>query len=438
MNVPRKVLLPCLALALVLVVPRSARATWIEGKVFCDDGDARFDAGDAPVDGVTIAAVRQHGGTTLTDTTGDAVPVSPAVPGYYRIRLPALSDTYALSIRSGLPPGAGVLLPNGGSYSVEIISGSGDLSNARKTRNFLLRDCQGATTTTIQGASTTSTTPTTGNTSTSTTPTTGNSSTSTTPTTGNTSTSTTPTTGNSSTSTTPTTGNTSTSTTPTTGNTSTSTAPTGNTSTTTTPSTRNSTTTVPGGIPVPPNRGDGVLNPDEECDDGNRVSGDGCDAACSAEDTAETWKFNLRVRDQDFDRLVYFTFLPNVPSALLGTAPVHLTLRSQNFQMLDADIPASAFKVKPQPTLAQPDGRLARAAGDFGIWRIRLRLRPSTGVRGYDVRLHVKGEMLPEMFRFTHLTAVIRIGTVVYSATDPMWANPHGKRLRYIHPVFHP
>src|SRR5262245_36250968 len=172
MKIPRKTLLPCLALGLALAVPLPARATWIEGKVFCDDGDAKFDAGDTPVDGVRIAAVRQHGGATFTDTTGDAVPVSPAVPGYYRVLLPALSDTYALSIQSGLPSGAGVLLPSGGSYSVEIISGSGDLSNARKTRNFLLRNCGGggATTTTIQGGgSTTSTTPTTGNTSTSTT-----------------------------------------------------------------------------------------------------------------------------------------------------------------------------------------------------------------------------------------------------------------------------
>jgi hypothetical protein len=141
------------------------------------------------------------------------------------------------------------------------------------------------------------------------------------------------------------------------------------------------------------------------------------------------------VRDRDFDRLVYFTFLRNVPAALLGTAPVHITLSSRDFQMLDAEIPASAFTVKPQPTLAQPDGRFARAVGDFGIWRIKLRLRPSTGVRGYDVRLFVKGEMLPEMFGFTHLTAVIRIGTVVYTATDPMRANPQGKRMRYIHPV---
>ena len=29
--------------------------------------------------------------------------------------------------------------------------------------------------------------------------------------------------------------------------------------------------------------GDGVMNGDEQCDDGNRTSGDGCDANCRAE-----------------------------------------------------------------------------------------------------------------------------------------------------------
>src|SRR6266699_16317 len=34
---------------------------------------------------------------------------------------------------------------------------------------------------------------------------------------------------------------------------------------------------------IPPNCGDGKVDPDEECDDGNRVGGDGCSAACKVE-----------------------------------------------------------------------------------------------------------------------------------------------------------
>jgi hypothetical protein len=47
---------------------------------------------------------------------------------------------------------------------------------------------------------------------------------------------------------------------------------------------------------------------------------------------------------------------------------VHITLSSRGFQMLDAELPASSFRVKPHPTLAQPDARVAKAEGKFGIW----------------------------------------------------------------------
>lgn len=211
----------------------------------------------------------------------------------------------------------------------------------------------------------------------------------------------------------------------------------GGSTTTTTPTSSSSSTTLPGsgGADVPPNCGDGVLDLDEECDDGNRAGGDGCDAACAAEDTSETWEIFLRVRPKGVEHLRYFTLLHNVPSALLGTAPVHITLSSRGFQMLDAELPASAFRVKPQPTLAQADGRLAKAEGDFGIWHIKLRLKPVTGIRAYDAKLVVEGEMLPDMFGMLHLTAVIRVGDVVYTATDRVRADRTGKLLHYIHPV---
>lgn len=209
----------------------------------------------------------------------------------------------------------------------------------------------------------------------------------------------------------------------------------GSSTTTTTLSSSSSSTSLPtGGGGVPANCGDGVLDSDEECDDGNRIGGDGCDAACSAEETAETWMLSLRVRPEGIEKLRYFTNLPGLPSDLLGTAPVRITLTGRGFQLADFEIPASAFRVVPKPTLAQPDGRQAKAEGEFGIWQVRIAFKPVTGVEAYTLKLIVEGEMLPEMFGVLHLTANIRVGNVVFTATDPLKANRSGKFLRYIHP----
>ena len=150
----------------VLILAGSARATWIEGKVFCDDGDGNFDAGDTPLDGVQVKATNSVG--PCTDTTGDAaagdgvcqgVPpgVIPIVAGYYRIMLPHIDDTYTTMLTAvGIPPGTSVILPASGQYSVVIDSGTGDPSNARKTRNFLLAPCPVPTTTSSSSTSTSS------------------------------------------------------------------------------------------------------------------------------------------------------------------------------------------------------------------------------------------------------------------------------------------
>jgi hypothetical protein len=135
------------------------------------------------------------------------------------------------------------------------------------------------------------------------------------------------------------------------------------------------------------------------------------------------------------DRFAYFGQLHDLPAALLGTAPVHVSLSSGGFQMLEADIPVSAFRTKPRPVLAQPDGRFARGVGQLGIWRVKIVFRPVTGYPAYDVALFVKGEMLPEVFGRLLVTTVIRVGDVVYTTTDPLKANRTGRFLRYIHPV---
>jgi hypothetical protein len=167
----------------VLILAGSARATWIEGKVFCDNGDTLYGPGDTPLNGVEVKAVSQDNspGTTCKDTTGDAaagdgnclgVPpgVVSVVAGYYRIMLPHVDDDYVVMLTGvGVPSGASVLNPASGQYLVKIDSGSGDPSNARKTRNFLLHDCPGGSTTSTTHQPTTSTSKTTTSTSTSTT-----------------------------------------------------------------------------------------------------------------------------------------------------------------------------------------------------------------------------------------------------------------------------
>jgi hypothetical protein len=152
----------------VLFVAGPARATWIEGHVYCDDGDEVKDAGDTPLDGVLLKAV----GTTCvasppncTDVTGqDPPPASPA--GYYKIDLPHLDGDYSVMIVSGLPAGASVIQPSDNSCEKHIDVDTGDPTNARKTCDFLVGPCVEHTTTSTT-TSTTHTTHTTSSTSTS-------------------------------------------------------------------------------------------------------------------------------------------------------------------------------------------------------------------------------------------------------------------------------
>ena len=145
----------------VLILAGSARATWIEGKVFCDNGDHMKGAGDTPLDGVLVKAV---GGTCVAsppncaDTTGDDVPVSPAVAGYYRILLPHVDGDYSVMIASGLPAGAEVVVPVDGTCEKHIDVDTGDPSNARKTCDFLVYPCVSPTTSTTHQTSTSTST----------------------------------------------------------------------------------------------------------------------------------------------------------------------------------------------------------------------------------------------------------------------------------------
>jgi hypothetical protein len=136
-----------------------AAATWIEGKVFCDDGDGGFDGGDTPLNGVLLKAVGGNctaSPANCTDTTGDAVPVSPAVAGYYRIVLPHVSADIDTMIVSGLPGNAMVINPSDGVCEKHVEVDTGDASNARKTCNFLVSPCVSPTTSTSSSTTSTS------------------------------------------------------------------------------------------------------------------------------------------------------------------------------------------------------------------------------------------------------------------------------------------
>lgn len=130
-----------LSLGLALGVSGAAWAHHISGSVYCDDGSGRIDAGDTPLDGAQVKVTSVGTGTDRFDTTGDAVPVSPAVPGFYRVNLPSATDDYMVALTGvGLPATASVISPLGGSHLVHIVTGSSTTNHADNV-DFLLANC---------------------------------------------------------------------------------------------------------------------------------------------------------------------------------------------------------------------------------------------------------------------------------------------------------
>lgn len=150
-----------LALALVpLLAATPAAAHHISGKVYCDqDGDGIIDVpGDTPVPGVTAVA------TSLDVAPGQQWADGTDANGFYYIGLPARTDRYTVTL-VGLPGGWTVAVPPGGSYTIQIVTGTPQ--NKAENVNFLLQGCAPTTTTTttttttVTSSSTTSTTETT-------------------------------------------------------------------------------------------------------------------------------------------------------------------------------------------------------------------------------------------------------------------------------------
>ena len=134
-------------LAVMFLTTGPVWAHHISGLIYCDENRSGvIDLGDRPLDGVVvkITSLTADPGATLVDTSGDTIPFSPAVPGFYYVGLPSRSDDYKDELMSGLPGGSTVIFPPpGGVYlSLPIITCSGCPTNKKEDVNFLVDGCQ--------------------------------------------------------------------------------------------------------------------------------------------------------------------------------------------------------------------------------------------------------------------------------------------------------
>lgn len=178
--------------------------------------------------------------------------------------------------------------------------------------------------------------------------------------------------------------------------------------------------------------GDRIVDAGEACDDGNLLDGDGCAANCTVESPARTIDAIFRVRKHRRDRLWYFTQLPDLPSDLVGTTPVHVTMVANGLAVLDFEVPAKAFqRIEPRATNAVPGGKFASTRGRMGDMRLQyLRLWPLSQKAAYNLKLKVRREMLRRSGGISSLTSIVRIGDRTYSSTDHMVVRRRGRILR--------
>jgi hypothetical protein len=148
------------ATAATLLAAGAAHAHHVQGKVWCDaNGNGSIDGLDTPIDGVVVRAVSQtvSPGQTFLDTTGDSNPSGNPGPGAYRINLPTRTDNYLVNLTgAGLPGGSAVVLPAGGSYLINIVTGNSMLDHVDGA-DFLVNHCVTPATTTSSSSSSSST-----------------------------------------------------------------------------------------------------------------------------------------------------------------------------------------------------------------------------------------------------------------------------------------
>lgn len=140
----RPVVVACLTLGSALAMSSPAAAWHISGTVYCDhDNDAQIDGGDSRLSGVSVKITSQAG-TNFFDTTDGN--------GEYDRSLPDQPDTYQVRL-SSLPTGWTVVVPSGGSHTVQLTNSN----SSRSGVNFLVQGCAGPTSTTSTSSSTSST-----------------------------------------------------------------------------------------------------------------------------------------------------------------------------------------------------------------------------------------------------------------------------------------
>jgi hypothetical protein len=158
------------------VVPSLALAHHISGTVYCDvDGDGVIDVpGDTALSGIGVkmTSLDAQPGQMFTTTTNGS--------GFYNVNLPGRTDRYRVEL-TGLPGGWTIVVPLGGTYTIQIITQSSQ--DHADNVNFLIQGCAPTTTTTSTTSTSTTTTSTSTTTTTSTSTTTTSTSTTTTVTT---------------------------------------------------------------------------------------------------------------------------------------------------------------------------------------------------------------------------------------------------------------
>jgi hypothetical protein len=129
-----------------------AFACHVDGTVYCDENaNGVIDASDTPLPGITVGA------TSLDLMSGQYFATTDA-SGNYDIPLPSQTDHYSVALEN-LPGGQTVVVPAGGSYTIDIIVNTSQ--DHVDGANFLVQGCGSATTsttTTSPSSTTTSTT----------------------------------------------------------------------------------------------------------------------------------------------------------------------------------------------------------------------------------------------------------------------------------------
>jgi hypothetical protein len=138
------------SVAAVLSIASVAQAHHIAGKVYCDvNYNGVIDVGtDTPLSGILakVTSLDVAPGLTWFDSTSST--------GFYRIDLPARTDLYRDELVN-LPVGWSVVLPVGGTYTIQIITQT--TQDHDDNANFLIQGCAPPPTTTTTTAPTTTT-----------------------------------------------------------------------------------------------------------------------------------------------------------------------------------------------------------------------------------------------------------------------------------------